>query len=943
MLTADIDSGTAFTGGSGNDTFIADETTTAKVSLADVLAGGLGTDSLTIYNSKGVAPQMSAIESVTLNTIAGDYNASTATGLTTLNVISADGTNTFTVGSGVSVSLANTAIANTAGTKDDVVVVYDANATSATLTLNNVSSGGTNSDLAIKGAKIATLNIATTGAASTIDALLTATDTVVDSYVITGDKGLTITDALTLATNATTKANAITSTGLTGDLSYSLGTIAANQNVTIAAGNGVNTVTIADVNVDGSVTATFGSGKDVITLSDATGSVSINTGDGADKVTISKLDNKYNSTDKETASVNLGAGDDTLVVASTVTEANLASGVTLAGGDGIDTLNIDNDEYLKLFDNATADVTVTGFEKLALQNGDSGTFDLSKVSSGTMTTVVLADGVNTGGGLVVSNGAAGLTIDWADKDGSGVTAGGAVDVSLKDASGSADAVTLNVTLTDSDDTVDSLVIGDFEVKADSNSKTVETLNIAVDGALSATTASNVKTAASQYLQITSLDLSGGVTTVNISGDGSTKINGYANASTLVTVNAANSSGANNLSVAAGTTFIGGTGNDTFTGTQAQFAAITSLTGGTGTDTVAITDTVLTTATLTIDDKAFKNVAAAEAISFTGANAGDFSWTLGGYANTFATNNSGVITATATALVAAADGDTITVDASGLSGTNAISLTLTDTAAQAGKTNDITITGSAGGDTLKITEAKAGAGGDVSVDGGAGNDTITVTVTATHAGTVAIAGGAGDDTITGSAIGDTITGGAGADKITGGEGGDSITGGTGADQIILTEAVAAQDTVVIAAGDSNVDARDTVTGFAAIAGGTADKLDLVGAATIQADGVTDGSNFNTIKSHTVASGVITFDDAETFAAAVTVNSSNLSDVLGYLAANITGAGATVGFAYDSNSDGTNDATLIFQNNAGGDILVELVGVTGITAVAGAAGANTVLVG
>lgn len=950
-LTADIDN---FTGTSGNDTFIADETTAAKASLADVLAGGAGTDSLTIYNSKGIAPQMSAIESLTLNTIADsvNFNASNATGLTSLNVISAGGTNTFTVGSGVAVSIANTAIDAGADGAADVAVVYDANATSATLTLNKVSSAGADSALGITGAKLTTLNVATTGAASTVQELeiganAAGNSSKIDTLVITGDQDLTITEGVALAKNATAGTSTITSTGLTGALNLGAAgtggvTVAAGAALTVNAGNGVNTVVFNDVDVDGSITATFGSGKDVITLTDATGSVSINTGDGADKVTVSELDSKYNSTDKETASINLGAGDDTLTIANALTAANLASGVTLAGGDGTDTLNIDNDEYLTLFDNSTADVTVSGFEKLALQNGDSGTFDLSKVSGGTMTTVVLGEGVNTGGALVVSNAAAGLTLDWALKD-ANTTAGGAIDVSLKDASGSADAVTLNVTLTDNNDAVDSLVIADFEVKKDSNSKAVETLNIAVDGTLTATTAATVKTAASQYAQITSLDLSGGVTTVNISGDGSTKINGYANASTLVTVNAANSSGANNLSVAAGTTFIGGTGDDTFTGTQAQFAALTSLTGGTGTDTVAITNTAVTTATLTIDDKAFKNVAAAEAISFTGANAGDFSWTLGGYANTFATNNSGVIKATATALVAGDAGDDITVDASGLSGTNAINLTLKDTAADATDAIAITITGSAGGDTLKIEEAKAASAAVISVDGGAGNDTITVTVTATHAGTVTIAGGAGDDTITGSAIADTITGGAGADKITSGEGADSVTGGTGADQIILTETTAAQDTVVIAAGDSNVDARDTVTSFAAIAGGTADKLDLVGAATIQANGTTDGSDYNTIKSHTVASGVITFDDENTFATALTVNSTNLSDVLNYLAANITGAGATVGFAYDSNSDGTNDATLIFQNNAGGDILVELVGVTGITAVAGAAGANTVLVG
>lgn len=907
--------------------------------MADVLNGGARTDSLTIYNSKGVAPQMSAIESLTLNTIADivNFNASNATGLTSLNVISAGGTNTFTVGAGVGVSIANTTTDN--GTDDgtgDVIVAYDATATSASLTLNKLASGGANSEFQITGATLTTLNIATTGAASTIEEIVLPAN--VGSLVITGDQKLTITDAFGLATNATTKANAITSTGLTRDLSYKLSALGANQNLTIAAGNGVNTVTIADVNVDGSVTATFGSGKDVITLTDATGSVSINTGDGADKVTVSELDSKYNSTDKETASINLGAGDDTLVIDTGLTDANLTSGVTFAGGDGIDTLNIDNTEYLALF-NAATDVTVSGFEKLALQNGDSGTFDLSKVSGGTMTTVVLGEGVNTGGALVISNAAAGLTLDWALKDAS-TTAGGAIDVSLKDASGSADAVTLNVTLTDSNDAVDSLVIADFEVKADANSKTVETLNIAVDGALTATTAATVKTAASQYAQITSLDLSGGVTTVNISGDGSTKINGYANASTLVTVDASKSSGNNSLSVAAGTTFVGGTGTDTFTGTQAQFAAITSLTGGTGTDTVAITDTAVTTATLTIDDKAFKNVAAAEAISFRGANAGDFSWTLGGYANTFATNNSGVITATATALVAGNAGDDITVDASGLSGTNAINLTLKDTAANAIDAIAITITGSAGGDTLKIEEAKASSAAVISVDGGAGNDTITVTVTANHGGTVTIAGGAGDDTITGSAIADTITGGAGADTITSGLGADSVTGGTGADKITLTEATAAQDTVVVAAGDSTTTAWDVITGFALGDGsaGDEDVLDFAGAAVQATDAAgVNGTDFGSIKSHTVSNGVVTFDDVDTFATALVVNSTNLTDVVGYLTANITTNLHSVAFAYDSNGDGTAEDTIVFNNNATGDSLVQLVGVvaTGLGEAAGTA--------
>jgi len=81
------------------------------------------------------------------------------------------------------------------------------------------------------------------------------------------------------------------------------------------------------------------------------------------------------------------------------------------------------------------------------------------------------------------------------------------------------------------------------------------------------------------------------------------------------------------------------------------------------------------------------------------------------------------------------------------------------------------------------------------------------------------------------------------------------------------------------------------------------------------------------SHAITGGLATFDDAATFAAAVVVNSANLADVVGYLAANTATADA-VAFAYDSDSDGTSDATMVFSNNAV-DSLVELVGITGVS--------------
>ena len=56
-------------------------------------------------------------------------------------------------------------------------------------------------------------------------------------------------------------------------------------------------------------------------------------------------------------------------------------------------------------------------------------------------------------------------------------------------------------------------------------------------------------------------------------------------------------------------------------------------------------------------------------------------------------------------------------------------------------------------------------------------------------------------ITGTAAANAITGGGLADTLTGGDGGDTLKGGNGVDTIVLTETVAAADTVIIALADT----------------------------------------------------------------------------------------------------------------------------------------------
>jgi hypothetical protein len=240
----------------------------------------------------------------------------------------------------------------------------------------------------------------------------------------------------------------------------------------------------------------------------------------------------------------------------------------------------------------------------------------------------------------------------------------------------------------------------------------------------------------------------------------------------------------------------------------------------------------------------------------------------------------------------------------------------------------TYTGNA---TIAITSLGLGnaAAEDITVTTGAGNDTVTVTaaawVGAAGAGSgIAISTGAGTDTI---AL--TV-----ANDLNSTSGQQTITPGTGADTVTLTNAGNGTSTLsnqhfVIADGDSTVAARDTITGFT-LGDGTdmADVLDI-STTTLQGNTAgTDGTDSGTIKSHAIATGIITFDDVNTFATALVINAGNLSDVTTYLATNID-ASKAVAFAYDSNSDGTADATMVFANGAA-DTLIELAGTTGITA-------------
>jgi hypothetical protein len=163
-------------------------------------------------------------------------------------------------------------------------------------------------------------------------------------------------------------------------------------------------------------------------------------------------------------------------------------------------------------------------------------------------------------------------------------------------------------------------------------------------------------------------------------------------------------------------------------------------------------------------------------------------------------------------------------------------------------------------------------------------------------------------------------------ITGGKGKDTITlvkvnggdTGTAGSQTHLGNAQ-----IIMADGDSTTDNYDVIVGFdAGATTDVADNLDFAGSSNA-VSAFSNSTDFGAILSHSITDGVVTFDDIANFTTALVINSSNLADVLGYLAANTANSGV-VAFTFDSDNNGSAESTLVYHNGATGasDSLVML---------------------
>ena len=372
-LTTTVDT---FTGGDSGDTFTADNTgTSATSSTADTLKGGDGTDTLNLFTAGTAAtaaiPQLTSVEKINIYDMDVAFDASGVTGLTGLNVYRGEGDSTFTVASGVDVSL-NELVVGTGTGATDTTIAYSATQTSANLSLAAVTMKGTSTDedVTITGAKITTVDVTTSGAKSAFDGLHLAAATTVNLAAGAAFE-VVATGLNTTGTSATLN--------ITGTGAVKLGTLDTGFTTVDASGS------------SGGVTAAVGAGTAVV----LTGST------GNDVITASTEDTLTTSHD---LAVDAGAGIDTLVIADA---SDINTAADAARYTNFEKVKVGLTQNLKLLSDDITDVEIIAGSSKSY-TGLSVTQAKNITFSGNQGTAVTLAGRATGGTADV------LTVDLAN-------------------------------------------------------------------------------------------------------------------------------------------------------------------------------------------------------------------------------------------------------------------------------------------------------------------------------------------------------------------------------------------------------------------------------------------------------------------------------------------------------------------------------------------------
>jgi Ca2+-binding RTX toxin-like protein len=552
VLTAGVDAGSAFTGSSVADIFDASVNANGTQTLqsSDSLNGGAGTDALvaTITGTGTYAPTLTAIENVSATfTAAGTLSLANATGLESLTNDSSTANHGVTFSNIGSTSVA-LAMENT-GT--DTTFAFTSAATAGTnsvsLSLDNVSRTGSDTDVTIAG--VETINIVTSGTASDIDLIAAAATTITAS----GNAALTLDSLNADGATAVTRVDGSTMTAALTVTADGLGT--AQTTVTVIGGSGNDVIDVDDV--ANAVSVVGGAGNDTITAANLAGDITtadvINGGDGTDTLRISAaltVGTATGITSIETVQADGALTQDMdAFSATTVTRVNMAAAADIS------------------FDDVSANVTTLGISAAAAAGSS-----LARKTDTVADSLTVNLGATAAGVTVVE-----LTIDNEES----VTinsAGGANAITDLHAS---DATSLTITGSQSLDLDDNDVDG---------ATSLATINA------SAFTGAALGINSSQ--STVNLTFTGGAAADSItSGSGNDTLSGDAGNDSL-------SGGAGNDSLTGGTgndTLVGGANNDVLVGGDGNDRleagdGVDNLSGGAGNDTMVFAATELANST-----------------------------------------------------------------------------------------------------------------------------------------------------------------------------------------------------------------------------------------------------------------------------------------------------------------------------------------------------------
>lgn len=740
-----------FTGGAGDDTFEADNSGANVTSLADTLDGADGQDSLTIY---GIAaadpiPEIKNIEKITLDNSAAGASTSfaNATGLELVIDQFAVGASTITLPAG-----ANAKIFANADATAITTVNFAATATAGTVTLDKFATN-TTVDLAINGAKLATLNVVTSGSASSVGQLDVGAAT--KTVNVTGAVNLTVVDALEEAIET------LDASSFTGKLNISTANQATAPDAAVAG------VDVTDLTVKG--------------------------GAGADTINVAS-----NAADNE-ISVDAGAGNDLVTIAaataySAATATN--AGDSIVGGDGIDTLivagNLDASDLSK---------AISGFEVLAFSADAAGTaLSTTKLS---FENIVLGDTIDATVTGVAANQT--FTLSGAGTGGDGSTLAATIGTNT-----AADVINLTLESTGATTTSAVTATNYDTVNLNSTKAATDAATVTNTIAVTAAAAAKLNISGAQGLTLGSSTLKAAAVvdatgaTGNVTSTFASALGGYIGGAGKDALTLA----ASNLT--SGASFNGGDGADTLNATFGanQNAGIVtvdafetvnlSISGANIVDvrsTSGISTLAIAAANAPGDDLTVNRLGEGTVIQPKATFDELITTTQTGtsqalkFAANVAVDNLTLDAATTSLTITSDDGDATKAEAMGSIGTDITGVAL----------KTVTILGN---DDFALAGLPATV---TTVDASASAGNITATITN---GTASVLKGGSDN--------DVLTGAAGKDVITGGDGDDNLSGEAGADTYVFAATAAANgaDVFTTAAGANSIVVADDKLDFTA---------------------------------------------------------------------------------------------------------------------------------